>query len=364
MGDLVPAQQQLVMIARAMMRRVRVLALDEPTAALTEAEGKLLFEHVDGLRRQGIAIIYISHHLDEITRISDRITVLRDGRVADRLERGEAQETARRIVRAMVGRDVTLQRRGSARLGAVRFAVETLSIDGADGRARVRDFNVEVRAGEVVGVFGSVGGGSDDLVYALLGMQKRGRKGRILIDGNPVAIAQPADAIAAGIGYLPGDRQRNALFPLMSVAQNIGLLTLGRNSNALMISPGREIPRVHDFYQRFRIRAHSMDARISTLSGGNQQKAMLARVLSRDPSVLILHEPTQGVDIATKQEVYGVIDQLAEQGKAVLLVSSDLEEVLIASDRIVAVRQGRPAGTWTRASATQHAVLAAATGGS
>jgi ABC-type sugar transport system ATPase subunit len=363
MGGLAPAQQQLVVIARAMMRGVRILALDEPTAALTDAETRVLFEHVEELRKQGIAIIYISHRLDEITRISDRITVLRDGNVADLLERGEAQETARRIVRAMVGRDVDLNRRSETEIGGVRLAVQNLSVDGPDGRRRVCDFGIEVRSGEVVGVFGSVGSGSDDFAHALLGMSGGRREGAILIDGAPVAINGPADAIRAGVGYLPGDRQRNAMFPLLSVAHNIGMLALDRNSRVVIVDPAREIPHVHDFYERFRIKARSMDIAISTLSGGNQQKAMLARVLSRDPAVLILHEPTQGVDIATKQEVYGVIDRLAHAGKAILLVSSDLEEVLIASDRIIAFRQGRAAGAWERAAATQHVVLAAATGG-
>jgi ABC-type sugar transport system ATPase subunit len=363
MGSLAPAQQQLVVIARAMMRRVRILALDEPTAALTDTEARVLFQHVEELRRRGIAIIYISHRLDEITRVADRITVLRDGSVVERIERGEAQATARRIVRAMVGRDIDLSRRSKARLGDVRLAVRGLEIDGGGGRSRVRDFSVEVRAGEVVGVFGSVGSGADEVVRALLGTSLSHPGGDIIVDGRPTVITRPADAIRAGIGYLPGDRQRNAMFPLLSVAQNIGILALGRTTTAFVVDPRREVPLVHSFYERFRIKSRSMDIAISTLSGGNQQKAMLARVLSRDPAVLILHEPTQGVDIATKQEVYNVVDRLAHEGKAILIVSSDLEEVLVVSDRIVAFRQGRPAGSWSRAEATQHDVLAAATGG-
>ncbi len=363
MGDLLPAEQQLVLIARGMMRGVRVLALDEPTAALTDTETQILFQHIERLSAKGIAVIYISHRIDEIIRIAEVVTVLRDGLVVDRMRRGEPSETGRRIIRAMVGRDVDLNRRSAATVGETRLSVEDLTVIGADGRQKVSGVSLEVRKGEVLGIFGSIGCGADEFVRALIGTGGRQPGGIIRVDGQARSFQRPADALRAGIGYLPGDRQREAVFPLLSVGANIAVLTLDRMARGPMISPSREAVLVHDFFHRFQIKAASVDQGISTLSGGNQQKAMLARVLTRNPAILILHNPTQGVDIGTKQELYSVIDRLAHEGKAILLVSSDLEEVIVSSDRIIAMRQGHLAGSWLRASATQHEVLAAATGG-
>jgi ABC-type sugar transport system ATPase subunit len=363
MGDLLPAEQQLVLIARGMMRGVRVLALDEPTAALTDTEAQILFRHIERLSAKGIAIIYISHRIDEITRIAEVVTVLRDGLVVDRLRRGEPSETGRRIIRAMVGRDVDLNRRTANVQGGTRLSVDDLTVVDADDRERVSGLSFDVHQGEVVGIFGSVGCGADEFVRALVGTSPRPPRGTIRIEGRPVSFRRPADALRAGIGYLPGDRQRDGVFPLLSVGENIAALTLQRMTRGPMISPAREAVLVHDFFQRFRIKATSVRQGISALSGGNQQKAMLARVLTRNPTILILHNPTQGVDIATKQELYAVIDRLAHEGKAILVVTSDIEEVIVSSDRILALRQGRLAGSWERAEATQHAVLAAATGG-
>ena len=363
MGRIMPAQQQLVIIARAMMRGVRVLALDEPTAALTDAEAQVLFQHIEDLRARGIAIIYISHRLDEITRIADVVTVLRDGLVADHLRCGAAQETARRIVHAMIGRDVDLDMRHPAKLSEQRLSVAGLTIKANRDRAQVEDLSFAVRSGEVVGFFGSVGCGSDHLVRALLGTTARPVSGQIRIDDRLTKIASPAQALKAGIGYLPGNRQRDAMFPQLSIAHNIGMLTLDRVTRAGIIAPDIEFPLVYDFFSRFRIKAPTADIPINKLSGGNQQKAMLARVLSRNPEILILHEPTQGVDIGTKQELYGLFDHLAQEGKAILVVSSDLEEVLATCDRIIAMRQGRTVGSWNRKQASKLEILSAATGG-
>lgn len=363
MGDLMPAEQQLVVIARGMMRGVRVLALDEPTAALTDAEAQILFDHIEKLRQAGMAIIYISHRLDEITRIADVVTVLRDGKVVDHLESGDAKETAQRIVRAMVGRDIDLNRRSAAEIGHVRLSLDSVSVAGPDGPPRVRDLSLDVHAGEVVGIFGSIGCGSDDLVRALLGTSGDRVSGTIRVENEIRSFHRPADAMRAGIGYLPGDRQRDGIFPLLSVEQNIGMLTLQRMTQGPMIVPAREAALVNDFFDRFRVKAGSLDDSISTLSGGNQQKVMLARVLSLDPEILILHDPTQGVDIATKEELYRLVDRLAHDGKAVLIVSSDLEEIMAASDRVIALHMGQAAGMWSRSEARQHDVLAAATGG-
>ncbi|HET7718214.1 MAG TPA: sugar ABC transporter ATP-binding protein [Bauldia sp.] len=363
MGDLLPAEQQLVLIARGMMRGVCVLALDEPTAALTDAEAQILFRHIERLSAKGIAIIYISHRIDEITRIAEVVTVLRDGLVVDQLRRGEPSETGRRIIRAMVGRDIDLNRRTPTVIGETALSVEDITVVDANSRERVSGLSLDVRRGEVVGVFGSVGCGADEFVRALVGTTPRPPTGTIRIDGRSISLRRPADALRAGIGYLPGDRQGDGVFPLLSVGENIAVLTLDRMTRGPMISPAREAVLVYDFFEKLHIKAASVNQGINTLSGGNQQKAMLARVLTRNPKILVLHNPTQGVDIATKQELYGLIDRLAHEGKAILIVSSDLEEVIVLSDRVLALRQGRLAGGWSRADATQHAVLAAATGG-
>ena len=363
MGDIMPAQQQLVVIARAMLRKVSVLLLDEPTAALTDTEAQVLFRHIGVLRQRGIAIIYISHRLDEITQIADVVTVLRDGRVADHLSRNDFHDNAQRIVRAMIGRDVAFTVRHEAVLGEERLTVSGLTVGPHRDRIRVTDISFSVRAGEVVGLFGSVGCGSDHVVRALLGTTTSSSIGSIGIDAKAVSIRQPRDALKAGIGYLPGDRQRDAMFSQLTVAENIGVLTLDRATRAGVISPKIEVPMLQSMFDKFRVKAASLDARISTLSGGNQQKAMLARVLSLDPGILILHEPAQGVDIGTKQELYTLIDQLALSGKAILVVSSDLDEVLTTSDQVIVMRNGSVAGSWDRKSMNKHEILAAATGG-
>lgn len=361
-SKLATAQQQLVVIARAMMWGVRVLALDEPTAMLTDAETQVLFDHVREFRARGIAVIYISHRLDEVTRIADRVTVLRDGLVVDRVEPGEVTASARRIVRAMVGRDVNLDRRTKARLGDEKLALECLTVAGpASHTARVDRVSLCLRGGEVLGIFGSVGCGADDLVKALLGTADGALSGEIRIAGQPVCIRSPADALALEIGYLPGDRQRDAMLPLLPIAHNISISVLNDIASGPVIRPRVELELVTRYFDRFAIKAASVDEPIGKLSGGNQQKVMLARVLSRDPQIFIFHQPTQGVDIATKEEVYRVIDTLAQDGKAVLVVSSDLEEVMVTADRILAFRRGQIAGEWLRGEVTQEAVLAAAT---
>jgi ABC-type sugar transport system ATPase subunit len=362
MSKLSTAQQQLVIITRAMMRGVRVLALDEPTAALTDTETTVLFDHVAALRERGIAIIYISHRLDEIVRISDRISVLRDGSLVDRVEPGETQNAKQRIVRAMIGRDVALESRTKAEVGPLKLELRSLSLAGETNRPpKLKSIDLSVRAGEVVGIFGAVGCGSDEIVNVLLGVENKRVTGTIAIRGQPVAITSPAHALRLGIGYLPGDRQRDGVFPNLPIAQNIDVLVLDGLARWGTIIPAKQVRLVGEYYSRFKIKARSLDDPIRSLSGGNQQKVILARILSADPEIYLLHDPTQGVDIATKKEVYTVIDDLARQGKAILVVSSDLEEVLVISDTIIVLHAGQAALTCSRREATQESILAAAT---
>lgn len=365
MGSLTPAQQQLVLITRAMARGVRVLALDEPTAALTGAETGILFDHLLGLKQRGIAIIYISHRLNEVAALADRISVLRDGMLVDCVERGDPEEVGRRVVRAMVGHEIRLQQHAVRRLGAPKLAVRGLSLGSPERPAADADGLIafKLHAGQVLGVFGSAGCGSDELVRMLVGMQRLPPGGAVLVNERPVALADPDDALRAGLGYVPGDRQRLASFPLLSIAANIDVLVLDRLSTAGIVRPQRQMRLVQRYFDRLRIRAASSDEPLRKLSGGNQQKVILSRVLARDPPILLFHEPTQGVDIATKDEIYAIVDDLVRHEKAILLVSSDLEEIFVLSDTIAVLCAGRMVGEWSKREVTQEQVLAAATAG-
>ena len=363
MKSLSAAKQKLVIITRAMARGVRVLALDEPTAALTETETQVLFDYVLELKNRGISIIYISHRLDEIASIADRITVLRDGRVADHLERGDPAAVTQRVVRAMVGRSVQLESRTGYERGEERLSVQDLSLAPVNrlGAPQLSAVTLSVHAGEILGVFGSVGSGTDALVGTLLGTSNVRPTGTISVDEKPVSIGAPSEAIGAGIGYVPADRGRDAIFPVLSVAQHITLLMLSNVSSGGVLRPSGEAKLAKSYVDRFRIKISSTDDLIGQLSGGNQQKVVIARLLASDPDIFIFHDPTQGVDIATKKEVYDVIDELAKGGKAVMVVSSDLEEIFLTADRIVVLRAGAVVGTYKTAETTEEEVLAAAT---
>ncbi|MBV9756495.1 MAG: sugar ABC transporter ATP-binding protein [Alphaproteobacteria bacterium] len=364
MRSLTPAQQQLVLITRAMARGVRVLALDEPTAALTSTETGILFDHLLGLKQRGIAIIYISHRLNEVATIADRISVLRDGMLVDSVERGDPEEVGRRVVRAMVGHEIRLQQHAIRQVGAPKLAVQGVRLGQPDrADAETGPVAFKLHAGQVLGVFGSAGCGSDELVRMLVGMQALPPGGTVLINEQPVTLADPDDALHAGLGYVPGDRQRLASFPLLSIAANIDVLVLGRLSTAGIIRPPAQMRLVQRYFDRLRVRAASSDEPLRKLSGGNQQKVILSRVLARDPPILLFHEPTQGVDIATKDEIYAIADDLVRHGKAILLVSSDLEEIFVLSDTIVVLCAGRMVGEWPKRGVTQEQVLAAATAG-
>jgi len=366
MSRLSTAQQQVVIIARAMTRGVRILALDEPTASLTESETDTLFRHLADLREHGITVLYISHRIDEITRVADRITVLRDGRVVKQLTTRNGGTTSGEIVRAMVGRDIgTLYRREHVEAGGVLLEVRDFTIPNVTrGRPpHVVDAALSVRAGEVVGLFGVIGSGTAEFVRALLGAWPGPTVGDVLVRGERVAIRSPADALRVGMGYLPGDRQRNGLFPQMSVCSNLSVLVLKSLSSGGVLRGGRELKLVQAYVQRLRVRARSLDQEVNTLSGGNQQKVITARVMAGEPEIIVLHEPTQGIDVGTKAEMYALMGSLAKEGRAILLVSSDLPEVIAVSDTVLAMRQGRIVGRWPATGAQQEQILAAATGG-
>jgi rhamnose transport system ATP-binding protein len=356
-GSLRMAEQQLVEIARALGSEARILILDEPTAALNDREAARLLDLVRALRADGVGCVYISHRLEEVTAIADRATVLRDGRhVATRpmreLTRGD-------LVRLMVGRDVASL---ATPAPPATDARPVLAIDGLTCRAaRIIGISLQVKAGEIVGLAGLVGAGRTELAHVLFGLAPAD-SGRISIEGRACAVRTPADAVAQGIAYVPEDRRQHGVIGAMSVAANTTLAGLGRVTRHGLLDRAREQRTAAAFVQRFAIRTPSIEAPVGTLSGGNQQKVALARWLATAPRVLILDEPTQGVDIGAKTEIHRLVQQLAADGLAILLISSELTELLALAHRIGVMRGGRLAGILDRAAASEEAILALALG--
>jgi ABC-type sugar transport system ATPase subunit len=336
-GRLSTAQAQAVEIARALARDARIIVMDEPTAALTSAETDRLFAIIRDLAGRGIAVIHISHRLDEIFAIADRVVVLRDGRnVGARpvagLGRGE-------LIGMMVGRELAEEYpRRSLPPGAVRLAVRGLR----RGRA-VRDVSFSVRGGEILALAGLVGAGRTETLRLVFGADRRDA-GEITLDGRPLAIRSPRDAIAAGIGLLTEDRKLEGLVLGRSVLENFSLASLDRLSRAGFVDGGRERAAFDRHAGQLRIRVPHAGERVGNLSGGNQQKVVLARWLQRDCEVLLFDEPTRGIDVGARQEIYLLMNDLAARGKAVVMVSSDLPEVLGMADRILVMHDGRVTG--------------------
>lgn len=364
--DLSVADQQMVEIAKALSTNARLVIMDEPTSALSETEVTTLFQMIRQLKAQGLGIIFITHRLDEVFKIADRVTVLRDGRNA-----GEArvqEVTPDWIVRMMVGRELgdlfqkeaavvavgaapALEIRGLSRTGTMRDAAAIV----------LNDVSLTVRSGEIVGLAGLVGSGRTEVVRAVFGADPFDR-GEILIDGIHVQIRSPRDAIRHGIGLVPEDRKTQALVLDLTVRENITLASLSRLVRFGFVLRGKERARAREFVQALRIRTPSLDQRAINLSGGNQQKVVIAKWLALRPRVLIMDEPTRGIDIGAKAEVHHLMSELAGQGVAILMISSELPEVLGMSDRVLVMRQGRIAGELLRADATQERIMTLATG--
>ncbi len=357
-GDLPPGQRQMVEIARALGQDARLIIMDEPTSSLTQRETDRLFEVIDDLHRHHIAVLYISHRLAEVQRVADRVVVLRDGRNAGDLAREEIGREA--MVRLMVGRDLTqfYPRRHAAAAGPVRLEVRGVTFAG--GPARPISF--VLHGGEVVGMAGLVGAGRTELAEALFGL-RRLTAGEVLLDGRPLRVHSPRQAIAAGLLLAPEDRRRHGLVLSHTVQRNLALPNLERLSVLGWVLPGREADLTRDLMGRLRVRASGPDQVVGQLSGGNQQKVVLGKWLARLPPVLILDEPTRGVDVGARSEIYALMDELAAAGVAILMISSDLEEVLGMSDRVLVLHEGRLAGELPRSALTQEAVMHLATGG-
>ncbi len=349
-------EQQLVEIARALGAEARILIMDEPTASLSDKEVDNLFRVIRELKAQGVGIIYISHRLEELPQVADRVTALRDGalvgtRRLDEVTRGD-------LIRMMVGRELSaVFPKASVPIGDV-----VLEVRGLGCRASgVRDVILAVRAGEILGLAGLVGAGRTELARVLFGLTPADA-GEILLRGHPVAIDTPARAVGLGIAYVPEDRRRHGVILEMPVATNVTLATLSRIADRGLIDFARERAVASDFVARLGIKTASIDTPVGNLSGGNQQKVALSRWLAADPSVLILDEPTQGVDVGAKAEIHRLMGELAGRGLAILMISSELPEVLGMSDRVAVMHGGTVVGTLDRASATQEAVMELALG--
>jgi rhamnose transport system ATP-binding protein len=355
-GELTMPEQQLVEIAKALGANLRVLILDEPSASLTAREVEQLFAVLARLRADGVGIIYISHRLDEIFALANRVTVLRDGQSVGTYDRGALDRGS--LIRLMVGRELSavFPKRRRA-LGDLVLEVQDLSCRAAG----IRDVSFNVRSGEIVGIAGLVGSGRTQLAETLFGLTP-GDAGALRMRGCPLTITSPQDAIAAGIAYVPEDRRRHGVVLGMAIDANVTLASLAAISKRGLIDRRAQRDTTQTYVDRLGIRTPSVSAEAATLSGGNQQKVALARWLATRPALLILDEPTQGVDIGAKSEIHALMEDLAERGLAIIMISSELPEVLGMSDRILVMRSGAVVGMLPREQATQHAVLALALG--
>jgi len=353
--DLSAAQQQLVAIARALSMNARLLILDEPTSSLASSDAERLFGVLRDLRSAGAAIVYISHRLTEIERLADRAVVLRDGRNAGTLTRDEL--TRDRLVQLMVGRALDTTRSDGGRAGAADPPHAVLQIERLR-TARYPDVDVSltVHAGEVLGIAGLIGAGRSELAEAVCGVGSR-LSGRVLLDGHPIAIASPADAIHHGLCLIPEDRRRCGVVSAMSVRENVTLPTLASYARGGVVSRAAEAVATRDVVATLKVKAHSIESPVATLSGGNQQKVVLGKWLSLRPRAIVFDEPTQGVDVGAKVEIHRLIRSLADQGAAVVMNSSDLDEIVAESDRVAVMHDGRITGILDREACTPEAIM-------
>jgi len=348
------AQQQIVEIARAFSINARILIMDEPTSSLTLNEVAELFSLVRNLRESGTAIIFISHRLEELFEIADRVTVLRDGYYIDTCN---MQETSRDdLLRKMVGRTISDQYpKVEAKKGDVFLQVEHLTSDGL-----FTDISFELRAGEILGMAGLVGAGRTNVAESIFGIRPAG-SGKISIEGKEVTISSPHQAINLGLAYVPEDRQQHGLIPKMQITPNISLPKLEEFAKYNWILNKKERKFAYSAALQMEVRARSIWQLARELSGGNQQKVVLAKWLSTHPRILILDEPTRGIDVGTKAAVHKLMSDLAAEGLAILMISSELPEILGMSDRIIVMREGHVTAHFSRTEATQEKIIAAAT---
>jgi ABC-type sugar transport system ATPase subunit len=361
MGSLDLATQQLVIIARALAKRARILILDEPTAALTESETSRLFDRLRDLRGRGVAIIFVSHRLSEVFAIADRILVMRDGRIAgDHRVSATSREA---VVREMIGSLAGLPQRVTRTIGDVALHVDHLTVRDPEQRDRlhVDDVGLSVRTGEIVGLFGLVGAGCSAVAQAIFGAWAGAVAGSVQLAGRAIRAGDPVEAVAAGIGMMSQDR-RETLVADHSIADNIVLASLRALAPRGFLDVERKRAVARDQVASLRIRARSIDDRVGSLSGGNQQKVQVARWLTAGASVLLLDDPTRGVDVGARAEIHGLLTRLAADGSAMLWVSSDAEELCQVCDRVLVMRQGRIVAEVSGREASEERLLSLAAG--
>ncbi len=333
MGDLSVAEMQTVEIAKALARRADLIVMDEPTSALSEHESERLFAAISGLKQRGIAVIYISHKMDEIFHLADRITVLRDGRHVETCPASEMNE--QRLIALMVGREFEI----AAEKTYAAACDDLLDVKALSRKGRFHDVSFRVGRGEIVGVAGLMGAGRTEVGEAVFGLAPAD-SGEIRINGSAVKIGNPADALANGIAMVTEDRKDSGIVPDMSVTHNLTLASLGRWSRWFVIQRRAERAIADKQVKAFSIKSPGGSRPAKFLSGGNQQKLLIAKALLADPSILILDEPTRGVDVGAKADIYALIARFAQAGKGVLMISSEMNEILALSDRILVMRQG------------------------
>jgi len=350
------AQQQMIEVAKALSLDARLIVMDEPTSSLTDREVETLFNQMRKLRDRGVAVIFISHRLDEIFEICDRVTVLRDGEL---VATSPIEDLTREIlIKQMVGREVDqiYEKRTDEPTRKIILSVDNLRRGNV-----VRDVSFNLYKGEILGIAGLVGAGRTELVETIFGVHPASG-GTIKIEGEPVTIRRPDQAIRQGIGFVTEDRKGQGLFPVLNVAANITMNRLGKLVNAILVNWGKVRNLAEEYIKRLDIRTPSTQQRVSNLSGGNQQKVIIARWLTLNPRVLILDEPTRGIDVGAKSEIYRLMQRLASSGVSIIMVSSELPEVLGVSDRILVMHEGRIAGEFDPQTATQDQLMTAATG--
>ena len=357
MGELSVGQQQMVEICKALMVDAKVIIMDEPTAALTQSETEGLFKVIESLRKKGVSIVYISHRMEEIFELCDRITILRDGTYID--TKYIKDITMDDVVQMMIGREIgeRFPKRD------VKIGEEVLRVEGLTKNKVFHDVSFSVNAGEVLGVSGLMGAGRTEIMQSIFGNLSR-ESGKIFIDGQEVSIKNPRQAIAAGIGFVTEDRKTEGLLLEKSIAENIEIANLKKVSDKGVLNKKKQDEIVKKGIEEFRVKCFGPWHECNNLSGGNQQKVVLAKWIYTEPKILILDEPTRGVDIGAKKEIYDVINQMAAKGVAVIMVSSELPEVLGMSDRIMVVHEGTVTGIIDAADADQAKVMTLATGGS
>ena len=352
-GDLPVADHQMIEIAKALAMQSRILVLDEPTSSLSEQEIEDLFHRISGLREEGVAVLYISHRLEEIKRIGDRVTVLRDGEYvgSESIEKISLEK----VIKMMLGREVEKIYPWKPRpVGEV-----VLSVEGLGSRGAFENVSFSLRKGEILGISGLVGARRTELALAIFGALPT-HSGRLIYKGKAARFNNPGDAIAAGIGLLPEDKARYGMFPILSVAHNITSAGLSLLVRRFGLNPRLERNITEEYVRKLNVRTPSVKTEIQSLSGGNQQKIMLAKSLFTNSEVLIFDEPTKGIDVGAKEEIYNLMLELAGEGRGIIMISSEIPEVLGMSDRILVMKEGRITAEFDRENATQEKILEAA----